>query len=163
MATNNAVNENIPLQGFFAYKDSTTANATGDGTAVDFIANQELFNNGSCYNSGTGVFVAPLPGKYLFTATVCIDTITVGHTSAEIRLVNTTSGDILSTALCSPYDSGSAAGVLSLDVNACPLLAKNDNVKIVVIVSNSTKTVGIVGSAAVDIRSWFTGFYIFMA
>jgi hypothetical protein len=163
MATNNAVNENIPLPGFSAYKSATTANATGDATAVDFIADQELFDNGSCYDHTTGVFAAPLPGKYLLTATVCIDTVTVGHTAAEIKLVNTTSGNVLATGLCNPYNSGSAAGVLSLDVNATPLLAQGDNVKVVVTVSNSTKTVGIVGTAAADIRSWFTGFFIFMA
>ena len=55
---------------FFAYKDSTTANATGNGTVFPVVFNVEAYDIGSNYNTGTGIFTAPKTGTYSFSSSV---------------------------------------------------------------------------------------------
>jgi len=51
---------------YLAIKTGGSANATGDGTVVTIIGDSEIFDQNADYNTGTGVFTAPLTGRYRF-------------------------------------------------------------------------------------------------
>lgn len=55
---------------FFAYLSTTQNNVTGDGTIYTIPFDTTLFNIGSGFNTGTGVFTAPVTGNYQFNSTV---------------------------------------------------------------------------------------------
>ena len=60
-----------PLQPcFLAFKSANTASATGDGTMVTIVYNTEVFDTNADYDNSTGVFTAPVTGKYSFQGTV---------------------------------------------------------------------------------------------
>jgi hypothetical protein len=59
-----------PLQpGFCATSSATISDVTGDGTCYTIVFNTESYDIGANYNNGTGIFTAPVTGKYLFTNT----------------------------------------------------------------------------------------------
>lgn len=61
----------LPKQpAFLAYLSSTASNVTGDGTNYTVICGNEVFDQSSTYNASTGVFTAPVTGKYMFIGTV---------------------------------------------------------------------------------------------
>ena len=57
---------------FFAYKTANTPNATGDGTYVYFTGLTELYDPGADFNPTTGIFTAPVTGRYIFSAMVSL-------------------------------------------------------------------------------------------
>lgn len=55
----------MPLQpAFLAYLSATASNVTGDGTSYTVVCNTEIFDQGSDYNTTTGLFTAPVTGRY---------------------------------------------------------------------------------------------------
>ena len=72
-----------PLQPCFsAFTSVAYPNCTGNGTVFNFICDSTLCNGGGHYDTITGVFTAPVTGKYFFT-TFCILT---GLTPAFIQM-----------------------------------------------------------------------------
>ena len=77
-----------PLQPCFsAYKATASANnVTGDGTPYNYICDTVIYNVGSHYNSGTGVFTAPVTGKYSFRV-FCAPTNLSSTDTLRLRLI----------------------------------------------------------------------------
>jgi hypothetical protein len=48
-----------------AYLSTTLSNVTGDNTTITVICDTEVFDTGSNYNNATGVFTAPVTGRFL--------------------------------------------------------------------------------------------------
>ncbi len=62
-----------PLQpAFLAYVSSTINNVTGTGTAYTVIFDTEVFDQNADYNTASGVFTAPVTGRYFLQSLVCI-------------------------------------------------------------------------------------------
>lgn len=56
---------NYPLQpAFLALNSATDSNVTGAGTLYQLVCDSEIFDQNSDYNNGTGVFTAPVTGRY---------------------------------------------------------------------------------------------------
>lgn len=61
----------LPLQPcFLAILSSSANDVTGDNTYYTIIFDTEVFDIGSGYNNSTGIFTAPITGKYFLTSNV---------------------------------------------------------------------------------------------
>lgn len=71
---------NLPMTtAFAAFNTVTDVDVTGDGTDYSIICDETVFNNGSNYSTGTGVFTAGCDGIYKFE---------LGITVADISAAN---------------------------------------------------------------------------
>lgn len=140
---------------FNASLSSTQNDVTGDGTVYTIIYNTVAFDQNSNYNSGTGVFTAPLTGLYLFCFNVGLTGLTSSHTSGRLNLlwnadrVDCISGNFWTKA--NPVTNFTIQGRVMLYLTA------SDTIQVQVLVTNGTKVVDIVGSS-VPSRSWFAGY-----
>lgn len=73
---------------FVVNRTSSASNVTGDGTTYTIIFTATRMNVGSSYDTGTGIFTAPITGKYLFTFSFGL-TATIANTAAYAQLVTT--------------------------------------------------------------------------
>lgn len=78
----------LPKQpAFLAYLTSTASDVTGDGTNYTIICGTEIFDQASNYNAGTGVFTAPVTGKYMFIGTIALVSDASGGLVANASIV----------------------------------------------------------------------------
>jgi hypothetical protein len=83
ISTSGAVN--LPSQpAFRAVRTADTGAVTGNNTPYDVIFQATQYNIGPCYTAGTGVFQAPIAGRYLLSANIIVDNIAAGMTSASV-------------------------------------------------------------------------------
>jgi len=70
-----------PLQpAFLAINSANSLNVTGNNTYYTVICDTEKFDNNADYNNGTGIFTAPVNGKYLFCSSVLVNGCTIAST-----------------------------------------------------------------------------------
>jgi len=137
---------NLPLQpSFSATNNGALSNVTGDGTNYTIIFGTEDYDIGGSYNAGTGVFTAPIAGKYQFNTSVSLSEIGAAHTSCIIQIV--TSGGTAEIIRINPIVvavSGivSFSGAIQIDLTAA------QTASVLVVVSGSTKTVDIPAAIA---------------
>lgn len=149
---------------FMASQGSALTNLTGDGTVYTLIADVENFDNASNYNNATGIFTAPKTGRYFFYAQVLLTSVGVGHTGCEITLQQAGSA----TAFFAGSDSNPATGrSLSNNVNDYCLkvqgmiqLTAGDTMKVQLLVTGSTKTIGVFGSSGGQFYTSFGGYLL---
>lgn len=76
----------FPLQpAFWAVKSATTTNVTGNGTLYTFVPDTEIYDVNGDYNAGTGVFTAPVTGKYFLISRAVIVGCTIAS-SIQIQI-----------------------------------------------------------------------------
>ncbi len=98
----------MPLQpAFYAFADANLNNVTGDGTTYNpVIYSSERFDQGSDYSTSTGVFTAPVSGRYIVGVGLYCTGLTSSHIDCFYRL--NTSNDNFYISQINPWALNSA-------------------------------------------------------
>lgn len=155
MATNNAINQIGVLPAFAAYNSADQADVSGEGTNYTVQFGTELYDVTSSYNIGTGIFTAPLAGKYCFTVSCCATTFGTS-TSMQVLLI-TTGGNFYIEYL---DDLASVTINVSQGSVTVPMLL-GDTAFVKFKSSGGTKTIDLLGHATTGVVApYFAGYMI---
>jgi hypothetical protein len=144
-----------PLQSsFFANVGTTITDVTGDGTLYTIVFDTEVYDQNADYNNSTGIFTAPVTGRYNFSSTVGVSGLLVGHTR-ELLLFNASNRAVRFIDMA-PFTISTGTtliltGSTYIDMDAA------DTIAIVVFISGSTKTVDILGTTGGNTQASFSG------
>ncbi len=146
---------NYPLQPcFYGLKTSATANATGDGTSVTLVTTEQFDQNADF--DGT-TFTAPVAGKYFFNVGVFLSNIGTQNSGA-LRIVATSQNFLV--AYFNPTNVKETGNGLAITGSAIISLAAGNTVTATIVLSGSTKTVALEGSASTVPGTFFQGYLI---
>ena len=148
--TNGIIRE--PLQPcFLAFKSANTASATGDGTMVTIVYNTEVFDTNADYDNSTGVFTAPVTGKYSFQGTCKL-----GLVSSSVNRIYGTfnasngNGQVISEMPGDGGESFSGAGVHSISFAFIIDMDASDTCYMTIAASGTSKSYSIYGNTQAD-------------
>ncbi len=133
---------------FLANRATNNANSTGDGTAVTIVYNTEIYDQASNYDNSTGIFTAPVTGRYLFNCSCLFDSLLVTHNAKRIDLVTT------NRTYTNYEDYALASQDITLNLSVIADMTAGDTAKVTVKVSGGTKTVSTAGDAG---TTYFSG------
>ena len=129
---------------FSAFKTAQTDNVTGDGTVYTVIFNSEIFDQNSNYNNATGVFTAPVTGKYLFTCAILLSGCGAAHTLANMQIA---SSNRTYVSFYSNPAATAASGFVQLQSTIIADMDTSDTISFAAYVANGTKIVDVFGDA----------------
>jgi hypothetical protein len=167
MVKNNATNTNIivgsggeinyPLQpAFFARLSGDLTDVTGDGTQYNIPWDTELLDQNADFNTGTGVFTAPVTGLYSFSCAITASGILNTHTLANWRWI--TSSVQYRGFQGNPFAIiGGGGTTLTMNYSILAYMAAAETMQTQLIVSNGTKVVDVLFGTSTSIQSYFSG------
>jgi hypothetical protein len=135
---------NTAQPSFLATISATINNVTGDSTAYSVVFNTSIFDQASNFNTGTGVFTAPVAGVYAFQWATSFTNVQVGMLSyGSIIVINGTLSLVGNTG--NPTNAQSVGNFTA--VGSCVIkLAASDTVYIQVAVTGGAKVVGLIAN-----------------
>lgn len=147
---------NYPLTPcFFAFLSAGVTNTTGNGTQYNLIADTEVFDQNADYNNATGVFTAPVTGRYLLGGSLFTSNFSAGHTSEYVNLF--TSNRTITLYAQSPLANVAVVdGSLRITGSVLCDMDAGDTAYINTAVFGSTQTVTVAGNPT-DAYSSFWG------
>jgi hypothetical protein len=135
---------------FQANLSATVGNVTGDGTSYTILYDNESFDRNSTYDPSTGIATIKCGGLYAFTWGVVLTGLGAAHTTGELQLIHRNSGATLIATYSHKYgvgpmrDAGNQCGIKDSILVEC---SEGDTLRVNIIVSGSTKTVGVGGAS----------------
>lgn len=149
------INYNTLQPAFLANLASPVNNVTGDGTGYTVLFADVKYNVGSGYNSGTGIFTAPVTGKYQFNLSLTFKSISASYTTVQVFL-NASAGQYnLVYASASNFALGN---FLQQSGSVLVNMTAGDAISVTASAAGSTKTVGIHGNTLNASNQGFTIF-----
>lgn len=124
-----------------AFVNAVTSNVTGDRTAYQVVFGGVPYQQGSNYNSGTGVYTVPVTGVYQVTGMITLTNLSASFTSAELGILS--NAGTFSRQLFNPgliRDSGNNLSIVFSGLNQ---YTAGNTIYIQITVNGGTKTVGI--------------------
>lgn len=143
---------------FYAFCSADKTNVTGNNVSYVVIFDSTQRNDGTAFNTGTGVFTAPNTGMYSFNANIALE----GLDATSISILIAIQGSVFdqftySVGVGSVNGSGNYFSSASWII---PMTA-GDTVFILVNAAKATQTVSVGGGAfGTNISSSFSGFFI---
>jgi hypothetical protein len=144
---------NTSRPAFNAIPSGTLSNVTGDGTLYAIVWGTIVSQYGSNFNTGTGIFTAPVTGFYQFNTSFQLIGLLVGHTSMAANFFTTSRNyyfNGLNPFVCAETVSDSY--LVSGSVTA--FMTAGDQAAVSLVVSGSTKVVD------VTVNGHFSGFLV---
>lgn len=146
----------LPLQPIFeAFLSATQANVTGDGTLVTVAFDSAITNVGNNYNTGTGVFTAPITGNYIFFASIASQGSGVAFNDSGCYLTATgTALGMIGTSQALSGVANHTSGVMVMQCHGIINMVAGDTIKFQFNVNDGTKTVSLFGGTALTGVKW---------
>jgi len=117
----------IPEQPMF--QAHSPADSTASGTTI--VYGSTYTNIGNHYNTSTGIFTAPVAGRYLFTASCLFDYASGGYHRLDFKWNSTVShryGDTLENQAGPSYSSATISNIFNLSANDTIRMHNGSNV-----------------------------------
>jgi len=130
-----------------AFVHTAMTNATGDGTIATVIFDSKDFDQGTNYSTVTGIFTVPAGGAglYLVTTNITFTGVSASFTSGEIRICSNAA--TLTRREFNPATSLISSSQCVANDSYVITLTAAQTIFINVLVSGSTKTVGILADS----------------
>lgn len=149
----NVPRTNTGQPAFLAYNSATDSNATGDSTQVTVVCDTELLDQAANYNNSTGVFTAPVAGKYQFCGQTYFQDIAANHTAISLDLITT-------AKIYRVFDNLSIVGNRALSLDLPPIvMSAADTAYLSVVSSGGSKVIDIYGDAT-EVVTFFGGYLV---
>lgn len=130
---------------FLASLTNILNNVTGDGTFyTPVIYDTEVFDQGNNFNIATGIFTAPVAGRYVLNATVYFSGLVAGHTDGRLTIV--TSNRNIFISRINPF-AVSTTGLFACGNSCIVDMDAGDTAQVQVYVGGGTKVVDLLGDA----------------
>ena len=132
---------------FSALQSATINNVTGDGTVFTIISNTVLFDQSGDYDNTTGIFTAPVAGRYMIGGRATIFDAKLAGSDIAQYAMSATSG-IIEMFKWEPSVVESADGRQQFSNTIMIDMAAADTVKFIINIQGGAKTVDVIGGGS---------------
>lgn len=145
----------FPLQPAFLANRSTDAlNVTGNGAVYTIVFDNEIADQSNSYDPATGIFTAPVTGKYVFSATVRWTADGSTPTSGTVDILTTSRTDTVVV-----YDNATFLNFTQVTGTVMESLTAGDTVRVRITLSGTTLDCDVLGNGAGgELQTYFSGY-----